>query len=156
MFNLFKIKVDKKIYAPVSGKCIDMTEVNDIGFSSLSMGDGIAIIPTSQTITAPCDGTIQMIFRTGHAFGIKADNGLEILIHIGIDTVNLKGQGFQILKEVNQKVKKGDPIIKLDLEKIDKIYDLTTILVITNGKPIQKLSVGKEVHVGESVLERIE
>lgn len=156
MFNLFKIKVDKKIYAPVSGKCIDMTEVNDIGFASLSMGDGIAIIPTSQTITAPCDGTIQMIFRTGHAFGIKADNGLEILIHIGIDTVNLKGQGFQILKEVNQKVKKGDPIIKLDLEKIDKIYDLTTILVITNGKPIQKLSVGKEVHVGESVLERIE
>ncbi len=156
MFNLFKMKVDKKIYAPVSGKCIDMTEVNDIGFSSLSMGDGIAIIPTSQTITAPCDGTIQMIFRTGHAFGIKADNGLEILIHIGIDTVNLKGQGFQILKEVNQKVKKGDPIIKLDLEKIDKVYDLTTILVITNGKPIQKLSVGKEVHVGESVLERIE
>lgn len=156
MFNLFKMKVDKKIYAPVSGKCIDMTEVNDIGFSSLSMGDGIAIIPTSQTITAPCDGTIQMIFRTGHAFGIKADNGLEILIHIGIDTVNLKGQGFQILKEVNQKVKKGDPIIKLDLEKINKVYDLTTILVITNGKPIQKLSVGKEVHVGESVLERIE
>ena len=94
MFNLFKSKVDKNIYAPVKGKCIDITEVNDIGFASLSMGDGIAIIPDTHIIAAPCDGTVQMIFRTGHAFGIKADNGFEILIHIGINIGDVVFEGI--------------------------------------------------------------
>lgn len=156
MFNLFKSKIDKNIYAPVQGKCVDITKVNDIGFSSCSMGDGIVIIPKSNVIVSPCDGTLQMIFRTGHAFGIKADNGLEILIHIGIDTVNLKGKGFTVLKKVNQRVKKGDPIIKIDLDMIKKDYDITTMLIVTNGKKFRKTSLDDIVDIGDIVIEGID
>lgn len=156
MFNLFKSKNDCKIYSPVNGKCIDITEVDDIGFSSKSMGDGVAIIPTSSTIVSPCDGVLQMIFRTGHAFGIKANNGFEILIHIGIDTVNLDGEGFTVLKKVNQKVKRGTPIIQLDLETISKEYDLTTLMIITNEREFDKISIDKNVEIGDVIIEGIE
>ena len=156
MFNLFKKSIDENIYAPVSGKCIDITEVDDIGFSSKSMGDGIAIIPTTNDIVAPCDGVVQMIFRTGHAFGIKGANGFAILIHIGIDTVNLEGKGFTILKELNQKVKKGEPIIHIDLDEIKKEYDPTTLLIITNNKKINKININNNITTGDVILEGIE
>ncbi len=134
MFNLFKSKVDKNIYAPVKGKCIDITEVNDIGFASLSMGDGIAIIPDTHIIAAPCDGTVQMIFRTGHAFGIKADNGFEILIHIGIDTVNLEGKGFNVHVKQGDKVKAGDQVISFDKTYVENSsIDMTTMTIFTSG-----------------------
>lgn len=156
MFNLFNAKIDKNIYAPVQGKCIDITEVDDIGFSSKAMGDGIAVIPESDTFVAPCNGVLQMIFRTGHAFGIKGDNGFEILIHIGIDTVNLEGTGFTVLKKVNQKVKKGDPIVKVDLEKLKKEYDMSTLMIVTNGKNFNKMAISKTVSLGDIVLEGID
>ena len=156
MFNLFKEKSDKNIYAPVKGKCIDITEVNDIGFSSQSMGDGIAFIPKSNIIVAPCDGELEMVFRTGHAFGIKGHNGFDILVHIGIDTVNLEGKGFTILKEANQKVKKGEPIIQIDLEEINKIYDSTVIMIVTNGKLFNKITLDQNIDLGVTVLEGID
>lgn len=156
MFNLFKSKIDKNVYAPVNGKCIDITEVNDIGFASQLMGDGIAIIPDSSVVVAPCDGTLQMIFRTGHAFGMKADNGFEILIHIGIDTVNLEGKGFTVLKKVNQTVKKGEPIIEFDLNTMKEEYDTTIILVVTNRKLFHKITLHDIVGVGDIVLEGID
>lgn len=156
MFNLFKSKIDKNIYAPVKGKCIDLVEVNDVGFASLSMGDGIAIIPDSHIVVAPCDGILQMVFRTGHAFGIKADNGFEILIHIGIDTVNLEGKGFTILKKVNQKVKQGEPIVDIDFDFIKENYDLTTMLIVTNRKDFHKPCLHENVNIGDIVLEGIE
>ena len=156
MFDLFKSKVDKNIYAPVKGKCIDITEVNDIGFASLSMGDGIAIIPDTHIIAAPCDGTVQMIFRTGHAFGIKADNGFEILIHIGIDTVNLEGKGFNVLKKVNQRVKKGEPVVEVDLDFIKENYDSTTMMIVTNGKNFHKICLHESINIGDVVFEGID
>ena len=145
MFGFFKNKNENAIYAPVKGTCIDITEVNDIGFSSKIMGDGVAIVPTEGIVTAPCDGRISMIFDTGHAFGIEANNGAEILIHIGIDTVNLNGEGFEILKKTGQKVKKGDPVIRFELEKVKKLYDTATMVIMTNGKSFVKTAVGYNV-----------
>lgn len=108
MFGFFKKKTDPAVYAPVKGKCIDITEVNDEGFSSKIMGDGVAVIPEESVIKAPADGKLTMIFETGHAFGMEVDNGLELLLHIGIDTVNEKGNGFKILKKIRRCGKKGN------------------------------------------------
>ena len=145
MFGFFKNKNENVIYAPVKGTCIDITEVDDIGFSSKIMGDGVAIVPTEGIVTAPCDGKISMIFDTGHAFGMEANNGAEILIHIGIDTVNLNGEGFEILKKTGQKVKRGEPVIRFDLEKVKKLYDTATMVIMTNGKNFVKTAVGCNV-----------
>lgn len=155
MFGFLKKKeTDYRVYAPVGGKVIDMTEVDDPGFSCLAMGDGVAVIPEERTIKAPCDGTISMIFRTGHAFGINADNGLELLVHIGIDTVNLDGKGFKVLKSENDKVRTGDPIVEIDLEEIKKEYDTSTMLIVTNGVPIEKSAVGRNVAAGEEIFKK--
>ena len=145
MFGFFKNKNENVIYAPVKGTCIDITEVDDIGFSSKMMGDGVAIVPIEGIVTAPCDGKISMIFDTGHAFGMEANNGAEILIHIGIDTVNLNGEGFEILKKPGQKVKRGEPVIRFDLEKVKKLYDTATMVIMTNGKNFVKTAVGCNV-----------
>lgn len=154
MFNLLKSRCDNNIYSPVNGKCIDISEVEDIGFASKAMGDGVAFIPINDVVVSPCDGTLKMVFRTGHAFGIKADNGLEILIHIGIDTVNLEGKGFTVLKGINEKIKKGDPIVIFDLEEVQKSYDTSILMIVTNGKMFEKIAIGKNVCTGEAVLER--
>lgn len=155
MFSLFKSKTDNRIYSPVEGKCIDILEVNDIAFSSKAMGDGVAIIPTNKIIKAPCGGKIKMIFPTNHAFGIETTDGIEILIHIGIDTVNLNGEGFHLMKAVNDKIKKGDAIVSFD-EDIRKSYDMTTMIIITNNKNMKKHSIGQEVNENTCIMERIE
>ena len=136
MFNLFKNKRtdNTNIYAPVEGKWIDITQVKDVVFSKKMMGDGVAIVPESSIIQSPCSGTVTMLFPTKHAFGITTNEGVEILIHIGIDTVNLNGKGFQAFVSENQKVKKGDKIIKFnDSYLADSSMDMTTIVIITNG-----------------------
>lgn len=155
MFDFLKKKVDTNIYAPVKGKCIDITEVDDPGFSSKVMGDGVAIIPEGDVISAPASGSISMIFETGHAFGILADNGAEILVHIGIDTVNMNGEGFTKLKASGDKVKKGDPIIKIDLEKIKAEYDPATMVIMTNGKSFCKPTLNTQVNENSPVFEGI-
>lgn len=133
MFNFFSKKIDKNLYAPVSGYCVGIENVNDPVFSSKMMGDGFAIKPQENVISAPCDGIITMIFDTKHAFGIKTNDGKEILVHIGVDTVNLKGKGFKAMKATNDKVKVGDPVIKVDLATINETHDSTVMVVITNN-----------------------
>lgn len=155
MLGFLKKKVDTAVYAPVEGKCIDITQVKDVGFSSKVMGDGVAILPTDNVVKAPCDGKITMFFETGHAFGIQADNGAELLIHIGIDTVNLNGDGFEVLKKVDARVKKGEPIVRFDLEKLKENYDMTTMIIVTNGKTFQKPMLGQQTDVQSHILEGI-
>lgn len=134
MFNLFKKKTDNNIYAPVKGKCVDITKVNDVAFSSKMMGDGFGIIPSDTIVNSPANGTLSMIFPTKHAFGIKMENGTELLIHIGIDTVDLNGKGFEALKKVGTTVKHGDQIIKIDQSLFEsKKYDLTIMVILTNN-----------------------
>ena len=156
MFGFFKKKTDPAVYAPVKGKCIDITEVNDEGFSSKIMGDGVAVIPEESVIKVPADGKLTMIFETGHAFGMEADNGLELLLHIGIDTVNEKGNGFKILKKSGDAVKKGTPVVELELETLKEKYDMTTMVIVTNEKKITKPALQKAVDENTAILEGTE
>ncbi len=120
MIKIFKsLKNNQKntnnVYAVVNGVSFNLEYVDDNVFSKKVMGEGVAIVPTSSEVCAPCAGVLTTLFPTGHAFGITRDDGVEILVHIGLDTVNLKGKGFTILKKKNQKVGAGEKIIKLDL-----------------------------------------
>lgn len=125
----------EKLVSPLEGEIIPLSEVKDEVFSSGSMGKGIAIKPTKGLITAPADGTVAMVFPTGHAIGINTNNGAELLIHIGMDTVELNGKGFKTLVEKDQVVKAGDPLIEFDISSITANgFDLTTPIIVTNSQ----------------------
>ena len=110
MLGLFSKKA-MILGAPAAGQLLDITQVNDPFFASKNLGDGVAVIPQSQTVCAPCDGRLVMVFETRHAFGIRCGE-VEVLVHIGIDTVQMQGQGFTALKKVNDRVRRGEPIIR--------------------------------------------
>lgn len=117
----------------VSGTAIQLSDVQDQAFSIGALGKGIGIIPTSEDVYSPIEGEVTIIFPTKHAIGIQDENGIELLIHIGIDTVELDGQYFNLLIEQGQQVKKGQKIAQVNFEKIKEAgYDPTTIIVITN------------------------
>ncbi|MCR4610599.1 MAG: glucose PTS transporter subunit IIA [Lachnospiraceae bacterium] len=124
---------EKMVCTPVDGKVIPLTETPDETFASEALGKGGAIIPTGDTIKSPVNGTVNMVFDTGHAVGLESDDGVEILVHIGINTVELNGNGFETIAKEGDKVKVGDPLIKFD-EKIikDGGYNLTTPIIVTN------------------------
>ena len=139
-----------------NGQIMPLSEVKDDVFSSGAMGKGIAIEPSDGFLHAPADGKIIMTFKTGHTIGMKTKNGAEILIHIGMDTVNLQGKGFDTLVEKDQKVKAGDPLIKFDIDLIKKAgYPVTTPIVVTNSQDFDDIKqiVKGEVKVGQAVLE---
>ncbi|MFL0267434.1 PTS sugar transporter subunit IIA [Candidatus Clostridium radicumherbarum] len=154
MFNFLKKNSTKEVnlVAPVSGKTIDLSKVPDPVFSERLAGDGIAIEPTGDIIVAPCDGELTLVFKTLHAFGLTLENGVELLVHIGIDTVSLNGEGFQQLAEAGTKVKAGTPIIKLNRDVIlGKGYSLITPVLITNMDLIKDLNTNldKDVTAGK-------
>ena len=133
MFNMFKKISEEDIYSPIVGKCIPLEQVPDKVFAEKMMGEGIGFIFEDDTIYSPCDGEILMIALTKHAFGIKSKAGIEILVHIGLETVRLNGEGFDVLVDVGSKVKAHDPIVRINQVLIkQKDVDLTTPLVITN------------------------
>lgn len=122
-----------EICSPVDGKSVDLSETNDEVFSQKMMGDGAAVIPEDGTIHAPIDGEITVAYETKHAYGIKGDNGAEVLLHIGIDTVNLKGENFTSNVAQGQRVKKGDVLGTVDLAAVKNAgYDPTVMVIVTN------------------------
>lgn len=124
---------DDAIVAITEGDLLPLTEVNDETFSKKMLGDGVAFKLDSDFICAPANGQLTTLFPTGHAFGITTKEGIELLVHIGIDTVNLKGEGFDVLVEQGEEVRAGEPIVRVDREKITAAgYDLTTMLILTN------------------------
>lgn len=126
-----KVK-NTKVFAPVKGEAIDLTSVNDDVFSKLVLGDGIAIKPDEGKVYSPVDGIVRVAYPTGHAVGIAAKDGEELLIHIGIDTVNLKGKYFKSHVVQGMKVKKGDLLVEFDLDKVMlEGYDPTVMLIVT-------------------------
>lgn len=141
MFNFLKKNNNNiNIKSPFEGELIDITKVNDHMFSSKMLGDGVAVRPSNNKAVAPCDGEITQIFPTNHAFGITTKEGLEILVHIGIDTVELKGEGFERILEPGTLVKKGDPIIEVDLEYIKSNgKDSITPIIITNMDKVENI-----------------
>ncbi len=135
MLGLFKKRPGRsllnQVVSPIDGKVIPMEQVNDPVFSGKLMGDGVAVIPVGTTVVTPCAGTVSMIAETGHAFGLECDNGLELLVHIGIDTVSLGGNGFTILGKAGIHVEAGTPIIEFDPRVLKEAgLDMTTPIVI--------------------------
>ena len=111
-----KIRKTAIIYSPVNGIAADLSTAPDEGFAGKMMGDGAVVTPTEGTVYAPVDGEVEFIFDTKHAIGFQTDSGIPMLLHMGIDTVKLEGKGFEILVTEGQKVKMGEPMMKLDLE----------------------------------------
>lgn len=135
---LFKKKI--KLTSPMTGEVVDITETSDPVFSGKMVGDGVTIIPTDGDVLAPMDGKIIQMFDTGHALAIES-NGVQVLIHIGLDTVELNGQGFTKIAHEGQEVKQGDLLIKVDLEKIKalgKSIESPMVIVEAAGKSLNK------------------
>lgn len=124
-----------RLMCPLEGRVIPLRQVADSTFSSEIMGKGIAIVPESGLLRSPVSGTIKSLFKTQHAIGILSDEGVEILIHIGIDTVRLNGDGFTAQVTVGQQVIVGDPLIEFDVQKIiERGFDVTTPIIISNSE----------------------
>ena len=155
MFNLFKNHKNTTIYSPVDGELIPISQVSDPTFAEKMLGDGVAIIPSSNEIKAPADGDIAMVFDTNHAASIVT-NGIELLVHCGIDTVNLKGEGFSAHTETGAKVKLGDALLSMDLDLIkEKGYDTVIPIIVLNTtdmKSITPMAPGK-IKAGDPIME---
>lgn len=153
MFGFFKKKTkdkneinetQKKEYSLVAianGQVLPLSEVPDPVFAQKMAGDGVAIQPASDIIVAPCDGELSLVFETKHAFALTLENGIELLVHIGLDTVSLNGEGFEQLAQAGEKVTAGTPIIKIDRDFItSKGLKLITPVLITNPDITNSLS----------------
>ena len=134
IFDIFKKKNSLELMAIVKGDTIALEKVNDPVFATKMMGDGIAFVPEDTIIYAPCDAEVMMLSETLHAIGLKAANKAEIMIHIGLDTVNFAGKGFS-KRYQNDHVKKGEPLIRFDSEIMaSNNIDMTTMLIVVNSK----------------------
>ncbi|WP_338983687.1 PTS glucose transporter subunit IIA [Spiroplasma endosymbiont of Othius punctulatus] len=145
-----------EIFAPVDGKLIDLTSVQDEMFAEKMMGDGLAIVPANGTFVSPIDGELVTVFKpSGHAYGIKASNGVEVLIHIGLDTVALGGEGFDIKVSQGNKIKKGEALVNVDLAVVTpKVPSIETpIIFMTESMTGKTLTIVKtgEVKAGELI-----
>lgn len=151
MFDFLK-KKDLSLYSPVTGKMINIENVPDHVFASRMMGDGVAFEFQGRTVYAPCDGKITMIAHTKHAIGFITDYGVEILIHVGLDTVSFKGQGFKVLVHEGDKIKKGSAIMEIDRDFFkDKDVNFITPMVITQNCQFElKINAVNDVIKGES------
>ena len=126
--------------SPLDGKIIPIEEVPDPVFADKVVGDGIAIDPSGNLIVAPCDGTIGKIFETNHAFSMETASGVELFVHFGIDTVELKGEGFKRIATEGQSIKTGDPVIEVDLGLLrEKAKSVITPVVVSNMDDVERL-----------------
>lgn len=149
------LNVSTELVSPLDGELLPLSKVKDEVFSSGAMGEGVAIEPSQGVLHAPADGRVVMTFPTGHAIGMKTKDGAEILMHIGMDTVNLQGKGFETLVAKGDEVKAGDELVKFDIDEIHAAgYVVTTPIVVTNSKDYEKVSVVRqgEVKVGQEIL----
>lgn len=140
--------------APLSGPVLTLAKVPDAVFASGAMGDGIAIDPLNDTLYSPCAGEIIHVARTGHALTVRADNGAEILLHLGLDTVELNGEGFSMLVKEGARVSNGQPLLRYDLDKVgQQCKSLVSLLILTNSQDFQVRPITlRAVKVGEPLL----
>ncbi len=129
-----------KLKSPLTGKLVSMSDVKDPVFSQKMMGDGFAIVPSTNEVVSPVDAMIEVLYPTGHAIGLRTADGIELLIHLGIDTVKSKSNSFKLLKHVGDSVKAGEPIIQMNLKQLLKEgYDMTTPIVFLTGQKLKGL-----------------
>ncbi len=157
MFGFFKknqVEKEVPVFALAGGEIVPITQVNDPVFAGKMMGDGFAVIPASGVITSPVKGEVVNVFPTLHAVGIQTAGGLEVLVHMGIDTVELKGEGFTRIAQEGQSVKRGDTVIEFDLATLEsKAKSVLTPVVISNMDEISSIEKKSgEVIAGESVV----
>ena len=155
IFDLKKRKKGTVISSPLKGECIPIKDVKDPTFAEEILGKGIAIIPAEGKVYAPADGVVSTVFPTGHAVGVTTRDGVEILIHVGMDTVELKGQFFKTVVEADQKVKRGDLLLEADMEEISNAgYDTVTPMIICNSSDFSEITCKTEgmVEAGEEVM----
>jgi sugar PTS system EIIA component len=160
MILLFKKLFGKKeeqvktlqLLAPMTGKAVSLSSVPDPVFSEKMMGDGVAIEPSEGVVVSPVEGEILQVFPTKHAVGIRAKNGAELLIHIGLETVSLKGEGFETHVTQGDKVKEGDKLVTFDLSVIsEKAKSTVTPVIITNTDQAAELKVLTEGNVEKGI-----
>ncbi len=143
------------VESPVSGRLVSIKEVNDPTFSEEVLGKGAAVIPSGHRICSPVDGTVTTMFPTGHAAGITGDDGVVVLVHVGLDTVKLKGEHFTIHVSDGQKVKKGDLLMEADIEKIKEAgYDVITPVIVCNSDEFSEVKMEEtgDVAQGDVIL----
>lgn len=129
-----------KINSVANGKVKKMEDVNDEAFAQKLMGEGVAVVPSDGLVLAPADGEVTMVFPTSHAVGIKTNEGVEILIHIGIDTVEMNGSAFDAFVAQGDKVKKGDLLVAVELEKVLQAgYEPDIMVIITNTSEYESI-----------------
>lgn len=139
---------EETLYSPLNGTVVDLAAVSDPVFSSGAMGQGLAIKPDDNTLYSPVDGKVEIVFETGHAYAIMSSQGAEVLLHIGIDTVSMAGDGFESLVAVGQAVKKGDLLGHFDPSKIAEAgLDDTTMMIVTNSADYQSVDILAQGHV---------
>ncbi|HER6693947.1 TPA: PTS beta-glucoside transporter subunit IIBCA [Streptococcus pyogenes] len=139
---------EETLYSPLNGTVVDLSAVSDPVFSSGAMGQGLAIKPEDNTLYSPVDGKVEIVFETGHAYAITSSQGAEVLLHIGIDTVSMAGDGFESLVAVGQAVKKGDLLGHFDPSKIAEAgLDDTTMMIVTNSADYQSVDILAQGHV---------
>lgn len=161
MFDSLKKMFEKNakiisLKAVEDGRTIPMDEVNDQTFAQELLGPGIAIVPSNGTVVSPINGTIATVMDTKHAVCIQGEDGLELIVHAGLDTVELNGKYYQTYKEIGDQVKAGDVLLEFDREEITKAgYDVTTPIVITNlgDYKITKCLTGQQVKAGKEVIQ---
>ena len=157
LFDIFKKKEKTivTIYSPINGKVIELKEVPDEAFAQKMVGDGCAIEPDKGVICSPIEGQLMNIFPTNHAIIFETIDGLEMIVHFGIDTVKLDGKGFQKLREPGP-IKVGDEIVKYNLDEIkDGVPSTKSPIIINNMEKVEKieiLSLGKVVKIGEPIM----
>jgi PTS system glucose-specific IIA component len=158
LMGLFDFLSPKKkvvrLFAPIDGYIIKLEETPDEAFSQKIVGDGVAIDPTGSVLVAPCNGEIGKIFRTNHAFSLRTEEGAELFVHFGMNTLELEGQGFERIAKEGQKVVVGDPIMKVDLALLkEKAQSVITPVVISNMEDWEIVEYGKgAVKAGESLI----
>ena len=146
----FKKKTE--FISPITGTLLPLSQVNDPTFAEGMMGPGFAIIPKESELYAPCNGIIKMIFPTKHAIGIQCADGKELLLHIGIDTVALNGEGFTVHVAQGDRIKAGDKLMTIDLPFIkEKGYDSVIICALPNESDFTISNLPKEIHKGDPI-----
>ncbi|BEP29073.1 PTS sugar transporter subunit IIA [Helicovermis profundi] len=153
MLGIFKKNI--VLISPIEGDIIELSKVDDEVFSKKMVGDGLAIKPSNGKVYAPISGKLIQVFSTKHAYSILSDQGVEILIHLGIDTVELNGQGFKNYKNSGDTIKKGDLIAEMDLDFIkSKGKSTVSPIVITNYDNYKKISIesGKSIALKTEII----
>ena len=145
-----------EVNAPVAGHVISLDETGDPVFASRALGEGVGIQPADSTVVAPVSGVLQTVAETGHAFGIKTDDGVEVLVHVGIDTVKMNGEGFDVKVKANEHVNAGDNLVVVDFDKVKEAgYSTTTLMTVLNTVAFASVTpkTGVDVKAGESVID---